>query len=136
VLRGIFGPRRDEVTGEWRHLHNEELRDLYSSPSIVRIMKARRMRWVGHVTRMGEKGNAYSLLAEPPERNGPPGRPRRKLVDDIRIELAWGDADWFGLAQDRDGWRALVNSVLNLRVSQNAGKISSVLTTGGPLSGA
>jgi hypothetical protein len=61
VLRRIFGPKRDEVTGEWRKLHNEELRDLYSSPSIIRIIKSRRMRWAGHVARMGEKRNAYRL---------------------------------------------------------------------------
>jgi hypothetical protein len=64
VLRRIFGPKRDEVTGEWRKLHNEELRDLYSSPSIIRISKSRRMRWAGHVARMGEKRNAYRLLVE------------------------------------------------------------------------
>jgi hypothetical protein len=62
VLRRIFGPKRDEVTGGWRKLHNEELRDLYSSPSIIRIMKSRRMRWAGHVAQMGEKRNAYRLL--------------------------------------------------------------------------
>jgi hypothetical protein len=62
VLRRIFGPKRDEVTGEWRKLHNEELRDLYSSPSIIRITKSRRMRWAGHVARMGEKRNACRLL--------------------------------------------------------------------------
>jgi hypothetical protein len=67
VLRRIFGPGRDEVTGEWRILHNEELRDLYSSPSIIRIMKSRRMRWAGHVARMGAKRNAYKLLMEKPE---------------------------------------------------------------------
>jgi hypothetical protein len=66
-LRRIFGPRRDEVKGEWRKLHNEELRDLYSSPSIIRIIKSRRMRWVGHVARMGEKKNAYRLLVGKPE---------------------------------------------------------------------
>jgi hypothetical protein len=62
VLRRIFGPKRDGITGEWRKLHNEELRDLYSSPSIIRIIKSRRMRWAGHVVRMGEKRNAYRLL--------------------------------------------------------------------------
>jgi hypothetical protein len=66
VLRRIFGPRRDEVTGEWRKLHNEELRDLHSTPSIIRIMKSRRMRWVGHVARMGEKRSAYRLLVGKP----------------------------------------------------------------------
>jgi hypothetical protein len=76
--RRIFGPKRDEVTGEWRKLHNEELHDLYSSPSIIRIIKAKRMRWVGHVARMGEKRNAYRLLVRKPERRRPLGKPRRR----------------------------------------------------------
>jgi hypothetical protein len=119
VLRGIFGPKRDEVTGEWRKLHNEELRDLYSSPSIMRIIKSRRMRWAGHVVRIGEKRNAYRLLVGTPEGKRPLGRPRRRWVDNIRMDLGevgWGDMDWIGLAQDRNRWRALLNSVLNLRV--------------------
>jgi hypothetical protein len=82
VLRRIFGPTRDEVTGDWRELRNEELHDLDSWPSIVRIMKARRMRWVGHVARMGEeeekKKNAYRLLVGKPEGRRPLGRPRRR----------------------------------------------------------
>jgi hypothetical protein len=77
VLRRIFGPKRDEVTGEWRKLHNEELQDLYSSPSIIRIIKSRRMRWAGHVARMGQKRNAYRLLVGKPEGRRPLGRPRR-----------------------------------------------------------
>jgi hypothetical protein len=81
VLRRIFGPNRDEVTGEWRKLHNEELHDLYSSPSIIRIMKARRMKWAGHVVRMGEKRNAYRLLVGKPEGRRPLRRPRRRWVD-------------------------------------------------------
>jgi hypothetical protein len=119
VLRRIFGPKRDEVTGEWRKLHNEELRDLLYSPSIIRIMKTRKMRWAGHVARMGEKGNVYRLLVRKPEGKRPLGRPRRRWVDNIRIalgELGWGDVDWIGLAQDRNRWRALVNSVFDLRV--------------------
>jgi hypothetical protein len=67
VLRRVFGPKRDEVTGEWRKLYNEELPDLYSSPSIIRIIMSRRMRWAGHVARMGEKRNAYRLLVGTPE---------------------------------------------------------------------
>jgi hypothetical protein len=121
VLRRIFGPRRDKGIGEWRKLHNEELQDLYSSPSKIRIMKSRRMRWAGHVARMGEKRNAYRLLVGKPEGKRPLGRPRRRLVDNIRrdlVEVEWGDVDWIGLAQDRDRWRALVNSVLNYRVSK------------------
>jgi hypothetical protein len=119
VLRRIFGPKRDEVTGEWRKLHNEELHDLYSSPSIIRIIKTRRIRWVGHVVRMGEKRNMYRLLVGKPEGRRPQGRPRYRWLDNIRmdlVEVGWGDVDWIGLAQDRDRWGALVNSVLNLWV--------------------
>jgi hypothetical protein len=115
----IFGPKRDEVTGEWRKLHNEELRDLYSSPSIIRIIKSRRMRWAGCVARIGEKRNAYRLLVGKAEGKRPLVRPRRRWVDNIRIDLGevgWGDVDWIGLAQDKNRWRALVNSVLNLWV--------------------
>jgi hypothetical protein len=118
VLR-IFGPKRDEVTGEWRKLHNEELRDLYSSQSIIRIIKSRRMRLAGHVAQIGENRNAYRLLMGKPEGKRPLGRSRRRWVDNIRMnlgEVGWGIVDWIGLAQDRNRWRALVNSVLNLRV--------------------
>jgi hypothetical protein len=100
-------------------LHNEELRDLYSSPSIIIIIMLRRMRWAGHVARMGEKRNAYRLLVGKPEGRRPLGRPRRRWLDNIRMELGevgWGDVDWVGVAQDRNRWRALVNSVLNLLV--------------------
>jgi hypothetical protein len=105
VLRGIFGPKSDEGTGGWRKLHNEELRDLYSSPSIIRIIKSRRMRWAGHVARMGEKRNAYRFLVGEPERKRPLGRPRRRWVDNIKMDLSeigWGGVDWIGLAQDRE----------------------------------
>jgi hypothetical protein len=81
------------MTGEWRKLHKEELRDLYSSPSIIRIIKSRRMRWSGHVARMGEKRNAYRLLVGKPEEKRPLGRPRRSWVDNIKMdlgELGWG----------------------------------------------
>jgi hypothetical protein len=101
-------------TGVWRQLHNEELRDLYSSPSIIGIIKSKLI-WAGHVARMGEKRNAYRLLVGKPEGR----RPRRKWVDNIRMDLGevgCGDVDWMGLAKDRNRWRALVNSVLNLRV--------------------
>jgi hypothetical protein len=87
VLRRIFGPKWDEVMGEWRKLHNEELRDLYSSPSIIRIIKSRRMRWTGHVAGMGEKRNAYRLLVGKPEGKRPLGRPRHRWVDNIRMDL-------------------------------------------------
>jgi len=76
VLRRIFGPKRDEVTGEWRKLHNEELNDLHSSPNVVRVMKSRRMKWVGHVARMGEGRGVYSVLVGKPERKRPMGRPK------------------------------------------------------------
>jgi hypothetical protein len=98
VLRRIFGQKRDEVTGEWRKLHN-------SSPSIIRINKQRRMRGAGHVARMGEKRNAYRLLVGNPEGKRPLGRPRRRWVDNTRMDLeevGWGDVDWVGLAQDRN----------------------------------
>jgi hypothetical protein len=120
VLRRIFGPKRDEVTGEWRKLRNEELHDLYSSPSIIRIMKSRRMRWAGHVARMGEKRNAYRLFVGKPNGKRQLGSPIRRWEDNIRMdlgEMGWGDMDWTGLAEDRNRWRALVNSALNLRVS-------------------
>jgi hypothetical protein len=100
-------------------LHNEELLDLYSSPSKIIIIKSRRMRWVGHVAQMGEKRNAYRLLVGKPDGKRPLGRRRRRLVDNIRIDLGeveWDNVDWIGLAQDRNRWRALVNSVLTLRV--------------------
>jgi hypothetical protein len=119
VLRRIFGPTRDEVTGGWRKLHNEELHGLYSSPSIIRIIKARRMRWVGHVARMGDARGAYNILVGRPEGRRPLGRPRRRWEDNIKMglrEIGFGDVDWIHLAQDRDMWRAVVNTVMNLRV--------------------
>jgi hypothetical protein len=96
-LRRIFGPKRDEVTGERRKLYNEELHDLYSSPSIIRIIKERSMSWAGHVARMGEKKNAYSLLVGKPVGWRPLGRLRRRWMDNNRldlVEVGWGDVDW------------------------------------------
>ena len=118
VLRRIFGPKRDEVTREWRKLHHEELNDLYSSPNIVRVIKSRIMRWAGHVARMGEKRGAYRVLVRKPEE-------KNHLLDqdvDGRIILRWifrkwgGCGDWMELGQDRDRWRALVSAVVNFRV--------------------
>ena len=119
-LRRIFGPRRDEVTGEWRRLHNEELNDLYSSPNIVRVIKSRRMRWAGHVARMSKERGVYRVLVGKPEGKRPLGRPRRSWVDNIRmdlLEVGCGYMDWIGLAQDRDRWRTLVSAVMKLRVT-------------------
>jgi hypothetical protein len=91
MLRRIFGPKRDEVTGGWRKLHNEELHGLYSLPSIVRMIKARRMRWAGHVARMGEERGAYNILVGRPEGRRPLGRPRRRWEDNIKMDLGvWG----------------------------------------------
>jgi len=119
VLRRIFGPRRDEVTGEWRRLHNEELNDLYSSPNIVRVIKSRRMRSAGHVVRMGEERGVYRALLGKPEGRRLLGKPRCRWVDNIRMDLQeveCGYMDWIGLAQDRDSWRTLVSAVMNLLV--------------------
>jgi len=125
VLRRIFGPRRDEVTGEWRILHNEELNDLYCSPNIVRVIKWRRMRWAGHVARMGEERVVYRVLVEKPGGKRPLGRSRRRWVDNIRMDLhevGCEYMDWIGLAQDRDRWRTLVSAVMNLRGCMESGE--------------
>jgi hypothetical protein len=105
VLRRIFGPKRDEVTGGWRNLHNEELHGLYASPSIVRVIKARRIRWAGHVVRMGEMRGAYNILVGKPEGRRPLGRSRRGWEDNIKMdlrEIGFGNVDWIHLTQDRD----------------------------------
>jgi len=119
VLRRIFGPRRDEVTGEWRILHNEELNDLYSSPNIVRVIKSRRMRWAGHVAHIEEERGVYRDLMGKPEGRRPLGRPRHRCVDNIRMDLqevGCGYIDWIWLAQDRESWRTLVSAVMSIRV--------------------
>jgi hypothetical protein len=94
-LRKIFEPKRDEVTGKWSKLHNEELRDLYSSPSIIRIIKSRRMRWTGHAARMGVNRNVYRLLVGKPEEKRPLGKPRREWVGGWMI-LGWILERWDG----------------------------------------
>jgi hypothetical protein len=119
ALRRIFGPKRDELTGGWRKLNNKELHGLYSSPSIVRVIKARRMRWAGHVARTGEVRGVYNLMVGKPEGRKPLGRPGRRWEDNINMdlrEIAFGVVDWIHLARDRDRCRALVNTVMNLRV--------------------
>jgi hypothetical protein len=106
VLRRIFGPKRDGVMGGWRKQHKEELHNLYSSSSIIRINKPQRMRWAGHVARMGEKRNVYRLLVGKPERKRPLGRPRHRWIDNIKmdlLEIRLGVVGWIGLAQDRTG---------------------------------
>jgi hypothetical protein len=119
VLRRIFGAKRDEVTGEWRKLHSEELHILYSSPNIIRQIKSRRMGSAGRVARMGEERNVYRVLMGKPEGKRPLERPRCRWEDEIRMdlrEIGWGSVDWIQLAQHRDRWRALVSTVMNLRV--------------------
>jgi hypothetical protein len=119
VLRRIFGPKKDEVTGELRKLHGEELHNLYSSPDIIRQVKSRRMRWAGHVARMGEESKVYKVLVGKPEGRRPLGRPRCRWEDGVRMDLrgiGLVGVDWIRLAQDRDRWRAVVSAVMNLRV--------------------
>ena len=115
LRRRVFGPKRGEVTGEWRKLHKE---DLYSLPNIVRVVKSRRMRWAVHVARMGEGRGVHRFLVGKPEGKRPLGRPRRKWEDNIKMDLqeVGEGGDWMELAQDRDSWRALLNKVMNFCV--------------------
>ena len=118
VLR-ICGPKRVEVTGEWRRLHNEELNDLYSSPNIVRVIKSRRMRCVGHVARVGEKRDICRVLVGKSEGKRPLGRPRHRWEDNIKMDLqevGCGGMDWIEMAHDRYSWCAVVNALINLGV--------------------
>jgi hypothetical protein len=113
VLRRISGPKREEVAGGWRRLHNEELHNLYPSPNI-RVIKSRRMRWAVHIARGGEMRNIHKILARKVKRKTPLARPRGKWEDNIRMdlmEIGWEDVDWMHLVQNR----ALVNTVMNLR---------------------
>jgi hypothetical protein len=114
----LFGPKRDEIIGEWRKLHNEELHDLYSSPTLVRVIKSRRMRWVGHVAQM-RRGEVCTGFWWGNEGKRPLGRPRCKWKDNNKVdlqELGCGSMDWIELAQDTDRWRALMNAVMNVQV--------------------
>jgi hypothetical protein len=116
VLRRIFGPKRDEVTGAWRKLHNQ----LHSSsPNIIRMIKSRRMRWTGRVPQVGEKRNACRILVGKPDGKRPLGRPRHTWLDNIKMdlrEIGWNGMDLIDLAQDRDQCRVLVDTVTNLQV--------------------
>jgi hypothetical protein len=119
LLRRVVGPQGDEVTAEWRKLHNEELNDLYSLPNIVRVVKSRRMRWTWHVARMWEEGGVHRLLVGKPEEKRPLGTPRCRWKDDIKMdvpEVGGCRGDWMELAQDTDRWRAIVSTVKNLRI--------------------
>jgi hypothetical protein len=118
LLRKIFGPKREE-DGSWRKLHNDELHSLYCSPNIVRAIKSRRMRWVGHVARMEEGRGVYRASVGMPEGKRPLERPRRRWDDSIKMdlrEIGIDGANWIRLAQDRVQWRAFVSTVMNLRV--------------------
>jgi hypothetical protein len=122
------------VTGGWRKLRNEELHNLYSSPSVIRMVQSRRMRWAWHVARIEEKRNAYRILVGKPEGKRPLERPRCRWVDNIKIdlrEIGWVGMDWMDLNQDRDHWRAFINTVMNLWVPYNFGKFLSSCTIGG-----
>ncbi|KAJ4427756.1 hypothetical protein ANN_25409 [Periplaneta americana] len=126
VLRKIFGAKRDEVTGEWRKLHNTELHALYSSPDIIRNIKSRRLRWAGHVARMSESRNAYRVLVGRPEGKRPLGRPRRRWEDNIKMDLrevGYDDRDWINLAQNRDQWRAY--GAIILKITKKDDKMES-----------
>jgi hypothetical protein len=118
VLRRIFRPEREE-DGSWRELHNDELHSLYSSPNIVRVIRSRRMRWAGHVVRMGEGRGVNRVLVGKPEGKRQLGRPRCRWEDNIKLNLRQRGIDgenWIQLAQDRVQRRACVNTVMNLRV--------------------
>jgi hypothetical protein len=118
VLRTIFGPKREEY-GSWRKLHNDELHSLYFSPNIVRVIKSRKMRWAGHVVRMGEGRGVYRVLVGRPKGKRSLGRPRCRSEDNIKMdlrEIRIDGANWIHLAEDRVQWQACVNMVVNLRV--------------------
>jgi hypothetical protein len=130
VLRRIFGPRRDEVTGGWRKLQTDELHDFFPSPIIIRIIKSRTMKWAGHVTQMEKR----TVLAGKQDRKRPLGRPRRRWIDNMKVdhvEIGWAGVDWIGLAQDRYSSSAIVNVVMKFRAPLHAGKQSNGCTIDG-----
>jgi hypothetical protein len=107
------------VKGGWRKLQNKELQNLYSSPSLIRMITSMRMKWAGYVARMGGKWNTYRILVGKPEGKRPLGRLRRRWMDSIKMdlrEIVWDGMNWIDVTQDRDQWRALVNTVTNLRI--------------------
>jgi len=118
VLRRIFGPKRDEVTWEWKKLPKEEINEMYSSTNIIRVIKSRRKRQAGHVARIEDWKGAYMFLVRKSEGKRPLGRLRCRWEDRIKINLLEvdGGMDWIDLAQDRDMWRAFVKAVIILRV--------------------
>jgi hypothetical protein len=119
VLRRLFGPKRDEVMGEGRKLHNKELNDLYSLPNIVWVVKSSQMRWAGHVAHMWADRGVCRVLVGKPEGKRPLGRPRRRGEDSIKMDLqevGGGRGNWMVMARDKDRWRALVGTVRNFRV--------------------
>jgi hypothetical protein len=118
LLRRIFRPKREEMVGGWRKLHNEELHN-FNSSSVIRMMKSRRMGWAWHVARMGELRNAYRVFMGNPEGKRPLRRLGLRWDDNIMMdlrEIGWGGMDWIRLAQDRNQWRALVKMEMNLLV--------------------
>ena len=122
VLRKIFGPRRDELKGEWRKLHNE-LNDMYISSTIFRVIKSRRMRWAGHVARMEDRRGVFRVLMGKPEGKRPLGRRRFRWEDNIKKglqEVVYGGMECIEMAQETDRWRALVNAAMKLQVPYNA----------------
>ena len=115
LLRRLLGPKRVELTGEWGKIHNEELNDLYCSPNILRVIKSRRMRWVGHGAHMGERKGVYRVLVGKPEEKRPLGRPRLRWEDNIKMDLqevGCAGMDCIELAQDRDRWREFLKAVM------------------------
>jgi hypothetical protein len=117
VLRRIFGPKRDEVIGGWRKLHNEELHKFYFTPDIIRIIKSMKIIWAGHVARIGQKRNAYRIYMRKSEGNRPLGRPRDRIIIKFILEkYDGGGMNWINLAQYRDQWRGIVNTRMDIQV--------------------